>query len=106
VILGGRSKGGKFNTLAPVVAERCRAAYLIGESAEALEAELSAAAAAVELRRCGDLERAIGEAAQRARDGEVVLLAPACASFDQYSNFEERGDHFRSLVQQLGDGTG
>jgi UDP-N-acetylmuramoylalanine--D-glutamate ligase len=106
VILGGRSKGGKFNTLAPVVAERCRAAYLIGEAAEALEAELSAAAAAVELRRCGDLERAIGEAAQRARDGEVVLLAPACASFDQYSNFEERGDHFRSLVKQLGDGTG
>jgi UDP-N-acetylmuramoylalanine--D-glutamate ligase len=105
VILGGRSKGGKFKTLAPVVEERCRAAYLIGEAAEALEGELSAAAAGVELHRCGDLEHAVGDASQRARDGEVVLLAPACASFDQYANFEERGDHFRSLVKRLTDGS-
>jgi UDP-N-acetylmuramoylalanine--D-glutamate ligase len=105
VILGGRSKGGKFKTLAPVVEERCRAAYLIGEAAEALEGELSAAAAGVELHRCGDLEHAVTRAAQGARDGDVVLLAPACASFDQYANFEERGDHFRSLVKRLADGS-
>ena len=64
------------------------AAYLIGEAAGLLEAELSAAGAGVELRQCGDLERAVSEAAQRARPGEVVLLAPACASFDQYASFE------------------
>jgi UDP-N-acetylmuramoylalanine--D-glutamate ligase len=103
VILGGRSKGAAFGALAPVVAERCRAAYLIGEAAELLEVELSATGSGVELRRCGDLERAVREASQRARAREVVLLAPACASFDQYSSFEERGDHFRTLVEQLAE---
>ena len=49
----------------------------------------------------GDLERAVRAAAAAARPGEVVLLAPACASFDQYTGFEERGDHFRSLVRTL-----
>jgi UDP-N-acetylmuramoylalanine--D-glutamate ligase len=101
VILGGRSKGGQFGTLAPVVAERCRAAYLIGEAAATLEEELASSAADVELIRAGDLERALAEASQRAREGEVVLLAPACASFDQYKNFEERGEHFRALVGRL-----
>ena len=51
--------------------------------------------------RCGDLERAEIEAAQRARPGEVVLLAPACASFDQYRDYEERGEHFKELVRRL-----
>jgi UDP-N-acetylmuramoylalanine--D-glutamate ligase len=104
VILGGRATGAAaFGPLAPVVAERCRAAYLIGEAAGALETELSGAG--VELRVSGDLERAVSEASQNARTGEVVLLAPACASFDQYSSFEERGDHFRGLVARLA-GTG
>jgi UDP-N-acetylmuramoylalanine--D-glutamate ligase len=101
VILGGRSKGAAFGALAPVVAERCRAAYLIGEAAGLLQEELSAAGAAIELEPSGDLERALGEASRRARPGEVVLLAPACSSFDQYSSFEERGDHFRELVDRL-----
>jgi UDP-N-acetylmuramoylalanine--D-glutamate ligase len=99
VILGGRSKGTAFSALAPVVAERCRACYLIGEAGGALAQELEGAG--VELIDCGDLERALNEAASRARSGETVLLAPACASFDQYSSFEERGEHFRSLVQAL-----
>jgi UDP-N-acetylmuramoylalanine--D-glutamate ligase len=106
VILGGRSKGTAFGALAPVVAERCRAAYLIGEAAGLLEEELSESAAGVELLRSGDLEQALSQAAQNARDGEVVLLAPACASFDQYSSFEERGDHFRALVERLARSTG
>jgi UDP-N-acetylmuramoylalanine--D-glutamate ligase len=101
VILGGRAKGADFGPLASVVAERCRAAYLIGEAAEALQAELSGAG--VELHGSGDLERAVAEASQSARTGEVVLLAPACASFDQYSSFEERGDHFRGLVARLAE---
>jgi len=49
----------------------------------------------------GDLERAVEAAARVAVPGDVVLLAPACASFDQYKNFEERGDHFKSLVRRL-----
>ncbi|MEJ7718386.1 MAG: hypothetical protein WKF31_10635 [Thermoleophilaceae bacterium] len=50
------------------------------------------------LERCGDLERALSAASTAARSGEVVLLSPACASFDQYSSFEERGAHFRRLA--------
>jgi UDP-N-acetylmuramoylalanine--D-glutamate ligase len=83
----------------PAVAERCRACYLIGEAAERLAEDL--AASEVELIQCGDLERAFFEASRRARAGETVLLSPACASFDQYANFEQRGDHFRTLVGRL-----
>jgi UDP-N-acetylmuramoylalanine--D-glutamate ligase len=55
----------------------------------------------VPLRDCGDLERAVAAAHAAARPGEVVLLSPACASYDQYRSYEERGDHFRSLVTAL-----
>jgi UDP-N-acetylmuramoylalanine--D-glutamate ligase len=95
-ILGGSLKGGGFAGLRASVAARCRAAYLVGQAAERLEADLEGA---VPLHLCGDLERAVGEATAAAREGEVVLLSPACASFDQYRDFEERGDHFRRLVR-------
>jgi UDP-N-acetylmuramoylalanine--D-glutamate ligase len=55
----------------------------------------------VELRRCEGLADAVPAAASDARAGEVVLLAPACASFDAYRDFEERGEHFRALVDEL-----
>ena len=99
-ILGGSPKGGGFTVLAPAVTARCRACYLIGAAAPELARDL--ATTGVELIECGDLERAVRAAAERARPGEVVLLAPACASFDQYRDFEERGDHFRALVGELG----
>jgi UDP-N-acetylmuramoylalanine--D-glutamate ligase len=95
-ILGGSLKGGGFEQLAPIVAERCSSCLLIGAAAERLERDL--AVTGVELVPCGDLERAVSEAARRARPGETVLLAPACASFDQYDDFEQRGEHFRQLV--------
>jgi UDP-N-acetylmuramoylalanine--D-glutamate ligase len=98
-ILGGSLKGGGFAELAPAVAARCAACYLIGEATEHLAADLSGTG--VELIRSGDLQHAVGEAARRARPGEVVLLAPACASFDQYRDFEERGEQFRALVDEL-----
>ena len=94
-ILGGSLKGGGFEGLRGPVAARCRACYLIGEAAERLEADL---AATVPLYRCGDLERAVGAASAAASPGEVVLLSPACASYDQFRDFEERGDRFRALV--------
>ncbi len=99
LILGGSLKGGGFRGLRSAVATRCRACYLIGEAAERLAADLEGT---VPLHRCGDLERATAAAAAGARSGEVVLLSPACASFDQYANFEARGDHFRALVKRLG----
>src|SRR5690606_5608329 len=102
VILGGSLKGGDFAALAGPVAERCAAAYLTGPAAEPIAAALvPAAAAGVEVVRCDDLADAVTRAAREASSGEVVLLAPACASFDAYANYEERGDHFRRLVEEL-----
>jgi UDP-N-acetylmuramoylalanine--D-glutamate ligase len=94
-ILGGSLKGGGFEGLRGPVAERCRACYLIGEAAERLSEDL---AGTVPLHRCGDLETAMGAAAAVAEPGDVVLLSPACASFDQFRDYEERGERFRSLV--------
>jgi UDP-N-acetylmuramoylalanine--D-glutamate ligase len=94
-ILGGSLKGGGFEGLRQPVAERCRACYLIGEAAERLAEDLAGTAP---LRRSGDLETAMREATAAARPGEVVLLSPACASFDQFRDYEERGEDFRSLV--------
>lgn len=95
VILGGSLKGGGFSGLRGAVSERCAACYLIGEAAARLEEDL---AGTVPLHRCGDLEGALAAAIRAARPGEVVLLSPACASFDQFRDYEARGDRFRSLV--------
>jgi UDP-N-acetylmuramoylalanine--D-glutamate ligase len=95
LIAGGRAKGG-FDDLVEPVRERCAAVYLIGEAAGALAADLAPAGVALE--RCGDLERAVAAARAAARPGSVVLLSPACASYDQYPDFEARGEHFRELA--------
>ena len=97
VILGGRGKGGAYAPLAAAVAARARAVYLIGEAAAQLAAAL--ADTDVPLHQTGDLERALAAARAAARPGEVVLLSPACASFDQYADYEARGEHFRALVE-------
>ena len=93
VILGGSLKGGGFEGLREAVASRCVAAYLIGEAADQLEQDL---VGTVPLHRSGDLSTAVRDA--RAQPGEVVLLSPACASFDQFRDYEERGERFRALV--------
>jgi UDP-N-acetylmuramoylalanine--D-glutamate ligase len=99
LIAGGSRKGSDYSPLAAPVAERCAAVYLIGETAPELRAALEPAG--VPLHDCGDLERAVGAAHAAARPGEVVLLSPACASYDQYRSYEERGAHFRALVGTL-----
>jgi UDP-N-acetylmuramoylalanine--D-glutamate ligase len=98
LIAGGRAKGSGFELLRGPVAEHCAAVYLIGEAADALDAAL--AGAGVPVRRCGDLEHAVRAARAEAQPGEVVLLSPACTSYDQYPDFEARGEHFRSLATQ------
>jgi UDP-N-acetylmuramoylalanine--D-glutamate ligase len=95
-ILGGSLKGDGFRGLREAVSSRCRACYLVGDAAERLAEDL---ADTVPLLPCGNLERAVSEAAEAAMPGEVILLSPACASYDQYRDFEERGEHFRQLVQ-------
>jgi UDP-N-acetylmuramoylalanine--D-glutamate ligase len=99
LIAGGRGKQQDFSALVPLVAERCRAVYLIGEAADELEAAL--AGAAVPVRVCHVLAGAVAAASESAVPGDTVLLSPACASYDQYLNFEARGDHFRALVEAL-----
>jgi UDP-N-acetylmuramoylalanine--D-glutamate ligase len=94
-ILGGSLKGGGFDGLREAVSARCRAAYLIGEATERLAEDLHGT---VPLRRCGDLETAMRAATEAAEPGDVILLSPACASFDQYRDYEERGEHFRKLL--------
>jgi UDP-N-acetylmuramoylalanine--D-glutamate ligase len=101
-ILGGSEKGEPYGPLAEPVREACAACYLIGASAGRLATELAAAAeAGVELHRCADLEDAVQRAAGVARPGEVVLLSPACASFDAFESYERRGERFREIVEGL-----
>jgi UDP-N-acetylmuramoylalanine--D-glutamate ligase len=101
-ILGGSDKDEPFAPLAGPVRERCVACYLVGATADRLAVELAPVVeAGVELHRCRDLEDAVRRAAAAARPGEVVLLSPACASFDAFADFEQRGDRFRELVKAL-----
>jgi UDP-N-acetylmuramoylalanine--D-glutamate ligase len=98
LVLGGRNKGADFADLAAMVALKARHAYLIGESAPALARAL---AGAVPLSQSGTLAAAVAEAARRARPGASVLLSPACASFDQFRDFGDRGRAFQRLVRAL-----
>jgi UDP-N-acetylmuramoylalanine--D-glutamate ligase len=98
LILGGRGKGtGLGDELVALIRRKVRRAYLIGEEAERFGGELDGV---VPLHRSERLEVAVPEAAAAAEPGDVVLLSPACASFDQYPNFEVRGDHFRRLAEE------
>jgi UDP-N-acetylmuramoylalanine--D-glutamate ligase len=97
LIAGGVGKEQDFAPLRELVAERCRAVYLIGEDGGRIGEAL--AATGVPLTDAGDLPRALEAARAGARAGDVVLLSPACASFDQYTSFEARGEHFRALVE-------
>ena len=99
LILGGSLKGESFAPLAAAVGPNVTAVHLVGEAAPELAAALGAAA-----HDDGTLPRAVAHAAELAEPGSVVLLSPACASYDQYENFERRGEQFKSLVAALGAG--
>jgi len=100
-IAGGRAKGGAFEELTPLM-PRVAKAYLIGESAETLAAQLKGRVIA---EICRDLKTAVAhasaDAAKSTRADPVVLLSPSCASFDQFDNYEHRGESFREYVHAL-----
>jgi UDP-N-acetylmuramoylalanine--D-glutamate ligase len=102
-IAGGRDKGLDFAELAACAEGRVRAAVLIGEAAEKLAAAL---AGRVEVHRAAAIDDAVRRAAELARPGDVVLLSPACASQDQFRDFEERGERFREAVTALAGAAG
>ncbi len=99
VILGGKDKGSDYSPLAGPLKEKARAALLIGAAAEKIETQLRGALPPI---RCGTMESAVTHAHAHATAGDTVLLAPACASFDQFENFEHRGREFKRLVRELG----
>ncbi len=99
LILGGSLKGEDFRPFARELPANVRAIYLIGAASDELAAALDAAGR--DYVRAGDLPAAVARAAADAEAGEVVLLSPACASYDAYDNFEQRGEHFRALVEAL-----
>lgn len=100
VILGGKDKGSGYGPLVPLLRERARLVLLIGAATEKIAAQLGSA---VPFERAGTLERAVELAHERAREGDTVLLAPACASFDQFENYEQRGRVFKELVRALAE---
>ena len=95
LILGGSSKGEDFAPLAAALGPNVRAVYVIGETADEL------ARAIPDTIQAGDLATAVERAGAAAQPGEVVLLSPACASYDQFGDFEERGEEFKRLVANL-----
>jgi UDP-N-acetylmuramoylalanine--D-glutamate ligase len=98
LILGGKDKNSDYTQLSPLLANRVKAVYTIGSAAEKIERQLHGM---VKMVAAGTLDRAVAQAAKEATTGDVVLLAPACSSFDQFENYEHRGQVFRECVMQL-----
>jgi UDP-N-acetylmuramoylalanine--D-glutamate ligase len=98
VILGGKDKGAPYEPLREPLRQKAKLALLIGAAAEKIAGELEGA---VEMQHAGTLGRALNIALEKAEPGDTVLLAPACASFDQYENFEQRGREFKEIVARL-----
>ena len=98
LIAGGQGKGADFTELQAAVAKHCKLVVAIGEDAVAIEQALSGSAPVV---RAGSMEEAFVAASASADHGDTVLLSPACASFDMFSNFEARGKYFTALVREV-----
>jgi UDP-N-acetylmuramoylalanine--D-glutamate ligase len=99
LILGGSLKGESFHALAAALRGRAGSIYLVGEASDEIASELDTVGVSHE--RAGELDTAVRLAAAAARPGDIVLLSPACASYDQFANFEERGETFKRLVREL-----
>ncbi|HKW17435.1 MAG TPA: UDP-N-acetylmuramoyl-L-alanine--D-glutamate ligase [Terriglobales bacterium] len=99
LILGGKDKGSDYTVLNDLLRQRVKRVYTIGAAAEKIESHIKGAAAVVS---AGTLESAVKQASSAAQPGDIVLLAPACASFDQFQNYEHRGRVFKQLVHDCG----
>jgi UDP-N-acetylmuramoylalanine--D-glutamate ligase len=98
IILGGKDKGSDYTVLQKPLRAKAILALLIGAAADKIEKQITGSVA---IERAGTIDRAVDIASHAARPGDIVLLAPACASFDQFQNYEHRGRTFKDLVHQL-----
>jgi len=103
LILGGKDKGSDYSVLNELLKQRVKRVYTIGAAAEKIESQIaSSKSGGVEVVHAETLENALRKANASAEPGDVVLLAPACASFDQFKNYEQRGKAFKEIVRGLG----
>lgn len=100
LIAGGYDKHIPYAPLGPVAAQTVKRAILMGDTADAIESAIRACSE-LPITRVSGMEEAVKAARETAREGDIVFLSPASASFDKYKNFEERGNHFKALVQEL-----
>jgi UDP-N-acetylmuramoylalanine--D-glutamate ligase len=98
IILGGKHKGSPYTPLRDLLKRRAKRVYTIGAAAELIENDIRGA---VDIVRAGTLQAAVRRAAENAVPGDIVLLAPACASFDQFDSYEQRGRVFKDVVAAL-----
>ncbi|MBF0220563.1 MAG: hypothetical protein HQL49_13700 [Gammaproteobacteria bacterium] len=98
LIAGGQGKGGDFTPLRQAALEQCRAVVLIGEDAPLIAAALGPA---IPLQQAASMVAAVAAADQLAQPGDVVLLSPACASFDMFKNYVDRGEQFVAAVREI-----
>ena len=100
LILGGKDKNSNYADLSDLLRKRVKTVYIIGSAAEKIESQIRGM---VPIVSCETLDKAVAAAAKAARPGDVVLLSPACSSFDQFENYEHRGRVFKQLVMDLRD---
>jgi UDP-N-acetylmuramoylalanine--D-glutamate ligase len=98
LILGGKDKDSDYTLMNHLLRERVKRVYTIGSAAEKIRVHVQSA---VEVLPCKTLDNAVDRAHDLAKPGDIVLLAPACSSFDQFENYEHRGRTFRALVERL-----
>jgi UDP-N-acetylmuramoylalanine--D-glutamate ligase len=98
IILGGKDKGGDYSPLVDALKPKAKGVLLIGAAAKKIESRITG----LPLQHCGTLDAAVRAARERARSGDTILLAPACASFDQFESYEHRGREFKRLAAALG----
>lgn len=102
LILGGKDKNSTYSDLEPLLRLRVRAVYTIGSAAEKIHSQLRGI---LPIHPCQTLENAVAAASDAALPGEIVLLSPACSSFDQFQNYEQRGHFFKQYVHRIADRT-
>ena len=98
LIMGGRTKGDDFTVLVRSIAQHVKHVVALGEAQEAI---IEALGTVVPASRAQSMDDAVRQAYTMAATGDIVLLSPACASFDMYQNYAERGDHFRTVFNEL-----